>query len=84
MRRRGAAAVRAGGDFGRAACRSSRPATICLVTDSAYGPTREFCDQILTRFGVTTTYYDPLIGGRDRGTYAGRTRARCSSNRPAR
>src|SRR5580704_7435425 len=34
-----------------------------LVTDSAYGPTRTFCDQILTRFGVTTTYYDPLIGG---------------------
>jgi cystathionine beta-lyase len=34
-----------------------------LVTDSAYGPTRAFCDQILTRLGVTTTYYDPLIGG---------------------
>ena len=33
-----------------------------LVTDSAYGPTRNFCDQILTRLGVTTTYYDPLIG----------------------
>jgi cysteine-S-conjugate beta-lyase len=34
-----------------------------LVTDSAYGPTRIFCDQILTRLGVTTTYYDPLISG---------------------
>jgi cysteine-S-conjugate beta-lyase len=34
-----------------------------LVTDSAYGPTRIFCDQILTRLGVTTTYYDPLVGG---------------------
>jgi cysteine-S-conjugate beta-lyase len=34
-----------------------------LVTDSAYGPTRTFCDQILTRLGVATTYYDPLIGG---------------------
>jgi len=33
-----------------------------LVTDSAYGPTRVFCDQILTRLGVTVTYYDPLIG----------------------
>jgi cystathionine beta-lyase len=33
-----------------------------LVTDSAYEPTRKFCDQILTRFGVTTTYFDPLIG----------------------
>jgi cysteine-S-conjugate beta-lyase len=33
-----------------------------LVTDSAYGPTRNFCEQVLTRYGVTTTYYDPLIG----------------------
>ncbi len=33
-----------------------------LVTDSAYGPTRTYCDQILTRLGVATTYYDPLIG----------------------
>ena len=33
-----------------------------LITDSAYGPTRTFCDQILTRFGVTTSYYDPLAG----------------------
>jgi len=33
-----------------------------LMTDSAYGPTRTFCDQILTRFGITTTYYDPLVG----------------------
>ena len=34
-----------------------------LVTDSAYAPTRILCDQILTQLGVTTTYYDPLIGG---------------------
>jgi len=34
-----------------------------LVTDSAYGPTRNFCGQILSRLGVTTTYYDPGIGG---------------------
>jgi cystathionine beta-lyase len=34
-----------------------------LVTDTAYGPARTFCDRILTRLGVTTTYYDPLIGG---------------------
>ncbi|PPD45364.1 MAG: cystathionine beta-lyase [Methylocystis sp.] len=33
-----------------------------LVTDSAYGPTRSFCDGFLKRFGVTTQYYDPLIG----------------------
>ena len=34
-----------------------------LVTDSAYGPTRNFCGQILSPLGVTTTYYDPGIGG---------------------
>ena len=33
-----------------------------LVTDSAYGPTRHFCDTVLARMGVETTYYDPLIG----------------------
>src|ERR1700744_2843037 len=30
-----------------------------LVTDSAYGPTRQFCDTTLKRLGVETTYYPP-------------------------
>ena len=33
-----------------------------LVTDSAYFPTRRFCDGTLKRFGVETTYYDPTVG----------------------
>src|SRR5690348_14979592 len=33
-----------------------------LVTDSAYGPARTFCDQVLARLGIAVTYYDPLIG----------------------
>ncbi len=33
-----------------------------LVTDSVYRPTRNFCDSVLKRMGVETTYYDPLIG----------------------
>jgi len=33
-----------------------------LMVDSVYEPTRDFCDKILTKLGVTTTYYDPLIG----------------------
>jgi len=33
-----------------------------LVTDSVYRPTRNFCDGLFKRMGVTTTYYDPLIG----------------------
>lgn len=32
-----------------------------LMTDSAYGPTRNFCDGLLARFGVSTTYYHPCI-----------------------
>src|SRR6204780_5638193 len=34
-----------------------------LVTDSAYGPTRNFCEQVLTRLGGPTGYYDPTVGG---------------------
>ncbi|HEX8416942.1 MAG TPA: cystathionine beta-lyase [Methylobacterium sp.] len=33
-----------------------------LVSDSAYRPTRLFCDGVLARFGVGVEYYDPLIG----------------------
>lgn len=33
-----------------------------LIADCVYGPTRHFCDQVLKRYGVETTYYDPLIG----------------------
>jgi cystathionine beta-lyase len=33
-----------------------------LVSDSVYGPTRRFCDSVLARYGVATTYYDPVIG----------------------
>ncbi|HEV2748937.1 MAG TPA: cystathionine beta-lyase [Gemmatimonadales bacterium] len=34
-----------------------------LMVDTAYASTRRFCDATLSRFGVTTTYYDPLVGG---------------------
>jgi len=34
-----------------------------LVTDSAYAPTRKFCNEILAALGVEATYYDPTIGG---------------------
>lgn len=30
-----------------------------LVVDNVYHPTRQFCDGFLTRFGVTTVYFDP-------------------------
>jgi cystathionine beta-lyase len=39
------------------------PGACALVPDSAYGPTRSFCDEFLARFGVRTDYYVPTIGG---------------------
>ena len=38
------------------------PGDELLMTDSAYDPTRSFCDGFLARFGVKTIYYDPMIG----------------------
>ena len=39
-----------------------KPGDELLMVDSAYGPTRAFCDDVLKRMDVTTTYYDPMIG----------------------
>jgi cysteine-S-conjugate beta-lyase len=39
-----------------------KPGDHLLVTDTVYGPVRILCDTVLKRFGVETTYYDPLIG----------------------
>ena len=33
-----------------------------LVCDNAYRPSRNFCNGLLSRYGVETTYFDPLIG----------------------
>lgn len=46
-----------------------------LVTDSVYGPTRRFCETVLKRFGVETTYYDPLIGADIAALFRDNTRA---------
>lgn len=41
----------------------AKPGAHILVTDSAYGPTRNFCQKFLEPFGVMVEYYDPLAGG---------------------
>ncbi|ANI30528.1 cystathionine beta-lyase [Yersinia entomophaga] len=33
-----------------------------LMTGAAYEPTQDFCNKVLSKLGVTTTYYSPLIG----------------------
>ncbi len=46
-----------------------------LVADTCYGPTRIFCDKTLARFGVETTYYDPLIGEKISSLFQANTKA---------
>lgn len=47
-----------------------------LMTDAAYGPTRQFCDKVLARMGITTTYVPPTLTPEDLSAAIGdRTRA---------
>jgi len=52
---------------GAAACYSAilgfvRSGDHLLMVDTVYGPVRAFCNGFLRRFGVETTFYDPMIG----------------------
>ena len=33
-----------------------------LMTNTAYEPSQDFCSKILSKLGVTTSWFDPLIG----------------------
>lgn len=46
-----------------------------LMTDSAYEPTRKFCNGVLARMGITTVYYDPRIGAGIANIVSDKTRA---------
>ena len=46
-----------------------------LVCDNAYRPTRTFCNGFLARFGVETTYFDPLSGAGIAGLFKPNTKA---------
>src|SRR5438270_2563195 len=46
-----------------------------LVVDSAYGPTRKFCDSILKRFGVAVRNFDPLDDAKIDELFGEQTRA---------
>lgn len=46
-----------------------------LVADSVYGPTRRFCDKVLSRYGVETTYFDPAVGAGITGLFRDNTTA---------
>jgi cystathionine beta-lyase len=51
------------------------PGDELLMVDSTYGPTRAFCDGLLKRYGVSTIYYDPLVGEEIVELFTDRTRA---------
>ena len=46
-----------------------------LVCDNAYRPTRNFCNGLLARYGIETTYYDPLIGAGIAASFRPNTKA---------
>jgi cysteine-S-conjugate beta-lyase len=46
-----------------------------LIVDAVYSPTRDYADQILGRFGVETTYYDPTLGAGVADLFRPNTRA---------
>ena len=46
-----------------------------LVCDNVYRPTRLLCDGLLRRFGIETSYFDPLIGAGIEALFRPNTRA---------
>ena len=46
-----------------------------LVCDNVYRPSRNFCNGMLARYGVETTYFDPLIGAGIEELFKPNTRA---------
>ena len=46
-----------------------------LVCDNVYRPSRNFCNGLLARYGVETTYFDPLIGSDIEKLFKPNTRA---------
>ncbi len=52
-----------------------KPGDELLMVDSVYEPTRAFCRNILAPYGITTRYYDPLVGAGIADLLAENTRA---------
>jgi cystathionine beta-lyase len=51
------------------------PGDELLMVDSAYEPSRAFCENILRPMGITTRYYDPLVGAGIAELFGDATRA---------
>src|SRR4051812_7064248 len=46
-----------------------------LMVDSCYAPTRSTCERTLAKYGIETTYYDPLIGADIEALFGPNTKA---------
>jgi cystathionine beta-lyase len=46
-----------------------------LVCDNVYRPSRNFCNGMLSHYGIGTTYFDPLIGAGIGGAFKPNTKA---------
>lgn len=53
----------------------SRAGDHVLVADTVYGPTRHFCDTILSGYGIEVSYFDPLAGAAIESRFQANTRA---------
>jgi cystathionine beta-lyase len=51
------------------------PGDELLMVDNAYEPSRAFCENILRPMGITTRYYDPLVGAGIAELFGDSTRA---------
>ena len=51
------------------------PGDVLLVTDNAYDPSRHISNGMLKRFGVETSYFDPLVSDAYRALFCERTKA---------
>lgn len=52
-----------------------KPGDQLLMVDSAYDPTRNFCEQMLRPLGIDTVYYEPTLGSGIADLLTGATRA---------
>lgn len=52
-----------------------KPGDELLMVDSTYEPSRAFCTHVLAPLGITTRYYDPLIGAGIADLFSDATRA---------
>ena len=52
-----------------------KPGDELLMVDSVYEPTRSFCQKVLAPYGISTRFYDPMVGAGIADLFSEATRA---------